>query len=244
MFPTDGRALRGTSLPQTERPAHVRKGKTKPERRTLSFREKTRRGRRRAADISPVPLARSRPVAARLDAGPWGCRQGARFAPGPLGSASFLRPPAAAAPTVAGIPAPRRAAEASSAVRLGARGRVVSRALFPGTLLSCPRSPPPLAAEMTESPVCFLLFNAVARTTVAPFQSLGTVAGGRRRRRSAGLPGRPRPRRFAASPDPARPGPAAPHVAAPGPPAAGPPPLRSSARPLLRRLPGFVYSRY
>lgn len=94
---------------------------------------------------------------------------------------------------------------------------------------------------MTESPVCFLLFNAVARTTVAPLQGLGAVAGGRRRRRTEGLPGRPRPRRFAAAPGPARPRRAS--RRRPGA-AAGPPPRCSSARPPLRRLPGFVYSRY
>lgn len=183
-----------------------------------------------------------RPDAGRAHAG---CRQGARGAAGLLGSAPFLRPSATARVAARRCgPDGRGYPEASSAVRLGARAGE-SRALFPGSLLSWPRlplpPPTPLAAEMTESPVCFLLFNAVARTTVAPLQGLGAVAGGRRRRRTEGLPGRPRPRRFAAAPGPARPRRAS--RRRPGA-AAGPPPRCSSARPPLRRLPGFVYSRY
>lgn len=197
-------------LPSPRRSDPLTSGKAKPNQKggRSPFEKKTRRGRRRAADISrptcPQPAGRSSPRRGPAGVPPGGaiCRGAAR---------QRLLPPAARrrSPDGRGYPgtSPGGRGELRGTARSsGGVGGGASRALVPGTLLSCPRSPsPPLAAEMTESPVCFLLFNAVARTTVAPFQSLGAVAGGRRRRRSAGLPGRPRPRRFSASPDPARP---------------------------------------
>lgn len=138
------------------------------------------------------------------------------------------------------IPAPSR--EAGAWVKRGAGERE-------------PRSPrpdspflpaPPLPAEMTESPVCFLLFNAVAWTTVAPFQGLASQRRQPAAAAQRGARGRPpppgRPLRSGPGPgsDPAVP--AAPRCRL-GPPATAPPPS-AAPLPFPLCLPKFVYSRY